>query len=286
MANYADDNSPFTFEKTIPRVISQLETEIITLLQWVSENGFKANPDKFHMILSETNQDYHIQAGNLLIGNSHTEKLLGIKIDNKLNFDDHVSDLCTKVSKKIHALSRVSQFMSFNRRRELMNAFITSQFGYCPLVWMFHSRKLNNRINTLHERVLRVVYRDDVSTFDTLVEKNESFRIHDRNIQTLAIELYKVWYGISPKIMSYVFPINMSSRKGEEFSSRNVKSVNYGTDSLSHLGPKIWNLVPPEWKSLSLSNFTKQIRKWKPPCPCKLCKIYLQGVGYIDHISY
>ena len=106
---------------------------------------------------------------------------------------------------------------------------------------MFHSRKLNHRINTLHERALRIVYRDNESNFDTLLEKSGSFRIHERNIQTLAIELYKVWYGISPKIMSLVFPLNINSRSfgGNEFLSRNVKSVNYGTDSLSHLGPKI-----------------------------------------------
>ena len=76
---------------------------------------------------------------------------------------------------------------------------------------------MNKRINSLHERALRIVYRDNVSTFDTLLAKSESFRIHDRNIQTLAIELYKVWYGISPKIMSEVFPINMTLRRGEEW---------------------------------------------------------------------
>ena len=175
--------------------------------------------------------------------------------------------------------------MPFVQRKELLNAFILSQFGYCPLVWMFHSRKLNHRINTLHERALRIVYRDNESNFDTLLEKNGSFRIHERNVQTLAIELYKVWYNISPKIMNLVFPVNTNLRSGgNEFLSRNVKSVNYGTDSLSHLGPKIWKLVPNEWKTLSLSKFTEKIRKWKPPCPCKLCKTYIQGVGYIDNI--
>ena len=169
-----------------------------------------------------------------------------------------------------------------------MNAFIMSQFGYCPLVWMFHSRKLNHRINTLHERALRLVYRDNTSSFDALLEKNGSFKIHERNILTLAIELYKVWYGICPKIMCLVFPLNTNSKYigNSDFSSRNMKSVHYGLDSLSHLGPKIWKLVPQEWKGLSLSKFTRRIRNWKPPCPCKLCKSYVAGVGYIENISY
>ena len=194
MANYADDNSPFAFGETIPKVISQLEAEVLTILKWVNDNGLKANPDKFHLLLSDADQKFHVKVGELQIGNINTEKLLGIKIDNKLSFENHVSDICSKVSQKLHALSRVSQFMSLDRRKELMNAFILSQFGYCALVWMFHSRKLNHRINTLHERALRIVYRDNESTFDTLLEKSESFRIHERNIQTWQLSFTK--YGM------------------------------------------------------------------------------------------
>ena len=287
IANYADDNSPFTFGENIPAVVSQLESEGASLLQWVRNNGLKANPDKFHMILSETSTQLSMMVDNFEIKNSQTEKMLGIKIDNKLTFDPHVSDLCSKVSQKLHALSRVSQFMPLERRKELMNAFILSQFGYCPLVWMLHSRKLNHRINSLHERALRIVFKDTVSTFSELLEKNGSFKIHERNVQNLAIELYKVWHGLSPKIMNLIFPITMTPAiRGQNcFSSRNIKSANYGTDTLAHLAPKIWKLVPNEWKTLSLSKFISNIRKWKPACPCKLCKVYIQGVGYIENIS-
>ena len=179
---------------------------------------------------------------------------MGIRIDNKLNFDSHVSDICTKVSQKLHALSRISQFLPFERRKEIMNAFIMSQFGYCPLVWIFHSRKLNHRINSLHERPLRLVYGDSKSSFDTLLDKNGSFKIHERNIQTLAIELYKVWYGMCPEIMSLVLPLNTESKYiGEsDFSSRNMKTIHYGLDSLSHLGPKIEKLVPKKFASGNL----------------------------------
>ena len=124
---------------------------------------------------------------NFNIFNSKSEKLLGITIDNKLTFDEHVSKLCTKASQKLHALSRVGNYMTQNQRKIIMKTFILSHFSYCPLVWMFHSRKLNNRINSIHERALRIVYRDNESTFDELLFKDESFTIHERNIQTLAI---------------------------------------------------------------------------------------------------
>ena len=88
-----------------------------------------------------------------------------------------------------------------------MNAFINSQFGYCPLVWMFLSRTLNNRITKIHERALRIVYNDDLSSFDELLNRDNSFTIHARNIQALAIELYKVINGLSPEMMNQVFPL-------------------------------------------------------------------------------
>ena len=89
-----------------------------------------------------------------------------------------------------------------------MKAFLTSNFGYCPLVWMFHSRKLNSRINKLHERALRMVYQDYVSSFTELLEKDKSTTIHNRNIQLPATELFKVKNVLSPAFMNEIFVEN------------------------------------------------------------------------------
>ena len=110
------------------------------------------------MLLS-TNESEQININDTIIDSSNAEKLLGILINNKLNFDKHVS-LCVKAGQKLPALSRISSFMNIKKRKLIMNAFITSQFGYCPLVWMFHSREMNNRINRIHERSLRIVYKN------------------------------------------------------------------------------------------------------------------------------
>ena len=73
-----------------------------------------------------------------------------------------------------------------------MSAFITSQFNYCPLIWMFYNRTLNKKINKLHEGALRLVYKDKNSTLQELLEKDNAVTIHQRNLQRLAIEMYKV----------------------------------------------------------------------------------------------
>ena len=205
IANYADDNSPFACENDIPSVLQRLDEDTKVLLIWMRNNGLKANPDKFHLLLSEDNEDHHINVQKCVIKNSKSEKLLGIILDNGLNFTSHVSTLCTKASQKLHALSRVCKIMTLSQRKKIMKAFILAQFGYCPLVCFFHSRKLNHRINNIHERALRLVYNDYLSTFEDLLEKDNSSTIHQRSIKKLAIELYKVVNGLAPKIMNFCF---------------------------------------------------------------------------------
>ena len=79
--------------------------------------------------------------------------------------DSHVKYLCKKDSQKLNALSIIAYQLDFNQRKLLLNAFITSQFSYAPVVWMFHSRKQNHHINRIHERALRIVYKDHSSSF-------------------------------------------------------------------------------------------------------------------------
>ena len=117
------------------------------------------------MLLS-TNETKQMHINDTNIDSCKVETLLGILIDNKFSFDQHVPSLCTKAGQKLHALSRIALFMNVEKRKLIMNAFISLQFGYCPLVWMFHFRELNNRINRIHGRSLRIVYNDKQSTFE------------------------------------------------------------------------------------------------------------------------
>ena len=89
--------------------------------------------------------------------------------------------------------------------KPLLKAFIKSQFFYAPVVWMFHNRKLNKHINRIHERALRILHQDHNSTFNELLVKYSYFRIHDRNLQNLLIEIFKVKTKLAPEIMNEVF---------------------------------------------------------------------------------
>ena len=285
IANFADDNSPYSCNKDIDSVISQLKNDSNSLFEWFSKNGFKANPMKFHLILSNSDPNLFLEIDNYKIFNKKSEKLLGINFDTKLNFDLHVSELCSKANKKLHALSRIACYMSMNQRKVIMKSFINSQFGYCPLVWMLHNRKLNARVNKIHEKSLRIVYNDRRSTFEELLIKDETFTIHVRNIQFLAIELYKVVNEISSELMSETFPLKESIKYFSKniFKTETIHTENYGINSLAYLGPKIWALVPSYLKEIeSLDKFKRQIKKWDAKkCPCHICKVFITGVGYI-----
>ena len=181
----------------------KLESESLILFKWFSDNGIPAKSGKSHVMLTTDNKP-KINVKDSLTSNEIV-KLLGEIVDNKLSFEPHFSLVCKKISQKIHALARVSKFISKKKLRFIVKAFILSQFSYCPLVWMCHSRTLNNKINKLHEMALRLVYDDKQSTCEELLNIDKSITIHHRNLQVLVTELYKVHYGLAPEPMNDIF---------------------------------------------------------------------------------
>ena len=139
----------------------------------------------------------------------------------------------------------------------------------------------------LHERCLRIIDSDKQSSFEELLEKDGSVSIHQRNLQVLVTEMYKVRKGFSPAIITELFEHKeehyYNLRNNAEFSIPAIRTVYHGSESISYLGPKIWNILPDRLKNAnSLETFKSEIKKWKPEnCPCQLCKSYLQNIGFI-----
>ena len=155
MCRNADDCSPYEHGGSIDDVISELQNDLKCLINWFLCNYLKLNSDKWHILLSDKDINHVIKIDNEEILNS-TE---GVYFDNKLNFNIHVTTLCKKASQKLHALARllnVIYIMSIRQRKIIMNAFIISQFSYCPLIRMSHSRTINSLVNNIHERALRI----------------------------------------------------------------------------------------------------------------------------------
>ena len=287
VCNFADDTTFYACDQELESVLRRLEHDSLLAIEWFENNYMKLNSDKCHLLISGFKHQIHwVDIGKDRIWESSCEKLLGINIDRHLRFNLHVKKVCRKASQKLTALGRLSKLLPLHKRRDLFKAFIESQFAYCPLVWFFHDREVNAKIDRLHERSLRLVYEDYNSTFEELLRKDNSVRIHNRNVQLLAIEMYKVKNAVSVDAVDHIFLENFNSgpklRKQTEFSVPAVKSVYNGDCSLRYLGPVIWNILPDYYKTLrSLKKFKEEIKNWIPDCPCRLCKTYIQGVGFI-----
>ena len=147
---------------------------------------------------------------------------------------------------------------------------------------MFCSRRMNRKINYVHERSLRLVYRDYVSTYTQLLRMDNSLSFHHRNIHNVAIGLFKVKKDLSPSFMKEIFVYDETKDK---FNRPNVRLVNMGEQSLRSFRPVIWNtMLPQDVKSKpNLSQFKSALESWIPDnCHCKLCKTYVPGLGYVE----
>ena len=184
----------------------------------------KANPNKCHLLLS-TIDALNFEISETVIRNSNPKKLMGVTFDNKLKFEKHIITICQRANRKLNALARLTPYMELGKRRMLMNAFFNSQFNYCSVSWMCHSRALNNKINRLHERCLCIIYNDNTSTFKELLEKDNSVSMHYTNIQAVAIEMYKVANGMSPELMNEVFQLIEKSQYNLRYTSEFISGI-------------------------------------------------------------
>ena len=287
IANYADDNTPYATNKDISSLLKTLERETNSLLDWFTINEMKPNADKCHLLVANPKDTIAVKLGLEEISNDQSVELLGIKIDKNLNFTEHVTKLCKKGNQKLHALARISKYLSKDKLKILMKAFVISQFNYCPLTWMFHNRTLNNKINKLHERALRLVYKDITLSFQDMLNLDNSMTIHHRNIQKLAIEMYKIKNDLSPMPMKDIFKNYVNThdlRNNRCWEISKVRTVHYGTETIRFRGSKTWDMVPQLIKeSKNLLEFKSKIKSWKPiDCTCRLCKTFIPELGFIN----
>ena len=146
-----------------------------------------------------------INIGSDRIKESTEEKLLGVILDKKLSFKQQIRSICKEAGKKLQTLSRISLFLDTEQLKRIMKAFFLPKFNYCPLVWMFCDRTLINKVNRIHERALRISYKDMKSDFDQMLLRDNAVPIHIRNLQLLMIEIYKTKWELNPAFMKEIF---------------------------------------------------------------------------------
>ena len=143
--------------------------------------------------------------------------------------------------------------MTFDQRRLILNFFMTSHSSYFQIVWIFHCRKINERMNHINERALRIIYKDLNSPFQKLFKVGNSFNTHHKNLQKRLNEIFKVKTVLSPELKNDIFEFiekPNSPRATSHFRSGKIHTAKFGIETPCYLGPKLWNL----------QSFTKYLR--------------------------
>ena len=180
-----------------------LLSNIRAVNNWFYENFMILNPGKcYFMSIGKDTRDKDVfYYDNLAIRNSNEEEILGVTIDTKLKFHQHIKKICCKAGQKLSALLRLSPYLDTNIRKRIYTTMVKCQLNYCPLVWMFCPRRLSNLINKLQERALRITYNDHLTDFKSLVSNDNEITINQKNLQVLMTEIYKIKNRIAPPIM-------------------------------------------------------------------------------------
>ena len=246
--NYADDNSLRTAHASIENVISSLKHDCEISVQWYKDNGMKANPSKFQfMVLGHDCETRYIHIdSDTVIQSEPYVKCLGITIDEKLNFTEHVSNCCKRAARQLNALARISSFLDFKSRKIIYNSFIMSNFSYSPLVWHFCGRRNNDKIEKIQERALRILYKDKTSSYEVLLRNADSTTVLTHRLRKVLLEVFKSIYGINIPVMNDIFEMRCTDydmRRSVKLVQPKRRTTSYGLRSVSYLGPKLWNTL-------------------------------------------
>ena len=195
--NFANGNTLTTFAQNVRTLISILESESKIAIDWFETNKMIVNPGKFQSIIIDKKKQDHtketFEIGDKVVEASSSVNSLGVLIDDKLNFNLRITNICRSATNQLNALIRLKQFLSFEVKKVLDNSYFYSNFNYCPLVWMFSIAKSLNKIESLQRRAFRYLYSDYEPPYDTVLAK--SGKVTMTKVTSIQISIIVLWSG-------------------------------------------------------------------------------------------
>ena len=257
--NHADDNTiGIAHTHTdLPALKDQLVNCTNMAIKWFDSNHMKSNASEFQaMIMKPSPSTDHIM----------------VDIN---GFQKHVSVICSRASRQINAMNRVSKFLSKDCKTNLYNAFILSNFLYCSIVWHFCSSHCSYKIEKIQKRALRVVLNDCQASHQDLLDEVSRPTLYVSRMKAIAIEMFKCVKNISPIFLKNMFAYQDQPYKlgGGGVIQSLVRTTSFGINSFRYEGTKIWNNVPQQIKNANdVKEFKQLIQQWYgPKCHCRNC---------------
>ena len=169
------------------------------------------NPGKFRAIIidkkKECNNNETLKIGDKTIKASSSVNLLGVRIDNQLNFNLYISNICRSAANQLNALIRLKRFLDFEEKKTLINSYFYSNFNYCPLVWMFSSAKSVNKVESLQKRALRFLYDSYDSPYESILKLAGKSTMNVNRLRGFCIEISKTLNNINPAFINETFEL-------------------------------------------------------------------------------
>ena len=278
--NFADDNTLSAFADSTEELKLKLEEGGIAAIKWLKSNEMIANPDKFKAIIAKkpsTNiENISINIGNQTIQPNCDVKLLGLNIDEHLNFRKQIKTMCSKAGAKLNAIKRLTNYLTQDERKLLVTAHVISQFKYSSVVWHFCGKTEIHKMEKINERCIRYIYQEyDKNYFEILIEQKLT-TLYGQRIRAMCLEIFKTIHGLNAGYMKDLFadrPSKYPSRNPNNLYVPKANQISYGYRSYRIQGPKVWNSLPIEMKAMSsLQKFKEHLAKLEMPfCSCIKC---------------
>ena len=210
------------------------------------------------------------------VGPSKSVKILGLTIDQKLSFHEHINNICKSAARQLNVLKRLHKYLNLEARLAIFRCYILSNFNYCPIVWHFCSLEQSQLMEKIQERALRFVYNDFTTSYKELLIKGDHQILYIGRLRTIALEVYKLLNGHSPEYISDLIKLKNNSYdlcNSQSVVQPKCKTVTYGLKSFSYKGAKVWNTLPCNIRNaVSVQEFKELIKTWEgPKCLCTLC---------------
>ena len=249
LTNYADDNTISFSHKCIDNVRQTLVSECNEAINWFNSNGMLANPEKFQaMFLGTKNNTDNLIVQGHVIEPENCVKLLGVKLDCRLNFRQHVDDLCQKTSRQLNVLKRLAINLNKNAKMAIFRCFILSHFNYCSVIWNHCDKTSAKKLEKLQERALRCIFTNYNATYDELLKMATIPSLKEGRLKNTAILTFKILNNLTPSYLKTL--IQLRHCKYELRSGHTslflppVKRTNHGLRSFTYTAPRIWNTLP------------------------------------------
>ena len=239
----------------------------------------KANATKFQVLLITRDKSLpklELQIDGTVLQSEPHIKLLGIHIDRELNFHYHITMMCQKASNQVRAMARLSYMLDAESKLVILNAFIISNFMYCPLVWHMCSIVDSKKLEKIQKRALCYVFNDFNESYANLLTMASKSTLYISRLRMLVTEVFKALNDMSPNYMKSMFvkkEVMLNQRNNNILVQPKYNTVTYGFNSIRYQGSKLWNSLPNEMKCLDgIAQFRRMVRKWSGPvCNCGFC---------------